>query len=276
MSNAMVSGVAAMSADAAWTSDGALDVHDTPDGADALALAEAARVRGGLIVYVARDASGAAAMASSLAFFAPTTPRLSFPAWDCLPYDRVSPSAAVSSARMATLGYLAGRDADAAPLFLITTVNAVLQRTPPIDVVKAAAFSARPGATTSMDALTGYLTSNGYARASTVREPGEFAVRGGLIDIFPPGTDEPIRLDFFGDQLETVRSFDPATQRTTRQLDGVDLAAATEVFLDEASIARFRRGFREAFGAASDDPLYEAVSAGRKTCRHGALAPAFL
>ena len=144
MSNAMVSGVAAMSADAAWTSDGALDVHDTPDGADALALAEAVRVRDGLIVYVARDASGAAAMATSLEFFAPTTPRLSFPAWDCLPYDRVSPSAAVSSARMATLGYLAGRDADAAPLFLITTVNAVLQRTPPIDVVKAAAFSAPP------------------------------------------------------------------------------------------------------------------------------------
>ncbi|MFZ5618033.1 MAG: transcription-repair coupling factor, partial [Pseudomonadota bacterium] len=205
----------------------------------------------------------AAEMARALQFFAPETPRLEFPAWDCLPYDRVSPSAAVVAARMAALSVLAAERADG-PLILIATVNAATQRTPPKGLVAASTFVAAPGETVSMENLTGYLAANGYARASTVREAGEFAVRGGLVDLFPPGADEPIRLDFFGDSLESVRAFDPATQLTTRQLSSVKLAAATEVLLTEETIARFRTGFRAAFGGATDDPVYEAVSAGRK------------
>ncbi|HXI86205.1 MAG TPA: transcription-repair coupling factor, partial [Parvularculaceae bacterium] len=143
-------------------------------------------------------------------------------------------------------------------------VNAATQRTPPKEVIAAATFSARPGESVSMEALNVYLASNGYARASTVREPGEFAVRGGLIDIFPPGADEPMRLDFFGDHLESIRAFDPATQLTTRQLRQVDLAAATEVLLTDDAISRFRSGFVAAFGPAGDDPVYEAATAGRK------------
>ncbi|MEO0399141.1 MAG: transcription-repair coupling factor [Pseudomonadota bacterium] len=250
----------------AWALDGALTVHDAPDGADALAIADAARTRGGLVVYLARDAGGAAAMADALQFFAPDIPQLAYPAWDCLPYDRASPSAAVSSQRMAALAVLLKRaaDGDEKPLILISSVNAASQRTPPRAVVEGAAFSARPGESVDMDALTAYLAANGYARASTVREAGEFAVRGGLIDIYPPGADEPLRLDFFGDQLESVRAFDPATQTTTKQLTQVDLGAATEVMLSEETIAQFRRGFRETFGGGTDDPVYEAVSAGRK------------
>jgi len=268
MSKNMVSGVSQMSPKEAWTSDTSLTVHDAPEGADALALASAARERGGTIVYIARDANSAAKMAASLSFFAADVPQINFPAWDCLPYDRLSPSAATSSARMAALGFLTTQLSSSsnanAPTFIITSVSAVTQRTPPAEVVRDAAFSARPGASISMDGLTSYLAANGYARASTVRETGEFAIRGGLIDIFPPGVEDPIRLDFFGDQLESVRAFDPATQLTTRQLPQIDLAAATEVLLTDDTIARFRRGFRDTFGAASDDPIYEAVSAGRK------------
>ncbi|HBK93310.1 MAG TPA: transcription-repair coupling factor [Parvularcula sp.] len=259
----MVSGVAKVAADEAWSSDASFTIYDAPDGAAAMALAEAAAARGGLITYVARDAQRAADMTAALEFFSPAIPRISYPAWDCLPYDRVSPSPAVSAARMAALSLLA-RARAAGPLIVITTVNAALQRTPPKSVVAASAFSAAPGETVSIEALTAYLAANGYARASTVREAGEFAVRGGLIDLFPPGAEEPIRLDFFGDTLESVRGFDAATQRTTRQLAGVDLAAATEVLLTEATIARFRAGFRSVLGAATDDPVYEAVSAGRK------------
>lgn len=260
---AMVSGVQRISAREAWESDASFSIHDAPDGADAMAVADAARLRGGLIVYVARDAARAADMVGGLQFFAPDIPRIEFPAWDCLPYDRVSPSAAITAQRMAALSLLASERADG-PLILITTVNAASQRTPPRSLVATSSFLAAPGDVVSMDKLTAHLAANGYARSSTVREAGEFAVRGGLVDLYPPGADEPIRLDFFGDSLETIRAFDPATQLTTRQLRDVKLAAATEVLLTEETIARFRAGFRAEFGAASDDPVYQAVSEGRK------------
>jgi len=260
---AMVSGVQRIAAREAWESDASFIIHDAPDGADAMAVAEAAIARDGLVVYVARDAARAADMASALAFFTPEAPHLDFPAWDCLPYDRVSPSSVVTAQRMAALSLLSAGRAPG-PLVLITTVNAASQRTPPLNLIAGSSFSAAPGEVVSMGKLTAYLVANGYARASTVREAGEFAVRGGLVDLFPPGADEPIRLDFFGDSLETIRAFDPATQLTTRQLGEVKLAAATEVLLTEETIARFRAGFRAAFGAASDDPVYQAVSEGRK------------
>ncbi len=259
----VVSGVATIAALEAWKSAASFPVYDAPDGADAMALAEAAAVRDDLILYVARDAARAADMLAALEFFAPDIPRLEFPAWDCLPYDRVSPSAAVCAARMATLATLAERKG-AGALIVVTTVNAATQRTPPRSLVEGSSFSARVGEAFSMAKLIAYLAANGYARASTVREAGEFAVRGGLLDLYPPGAEEPLRLDFFGDSLESIRAFDPATQLTTRQLGDVRLAAATEVLLTEESIARFRANFRATFGAASDDPVYEAVSEGRK------------
>ena len=260
---ALVSGVQAMSPEEGWTSDASFPVYDAPDGADAMALAEAAKARRGLVIYIARDAARAADMSNALQFFAPEIARLDYPAWDCLPYDRVSPSSAVSAARLATLSVLAQAKAGA-PLILVTTVNAATQRTPPKSLVEHSAFRAKPGETVSMDRLIAYLVANGYARASTVREAGEFAVRGGLVDLFPPGADEPIRLDFFGDSLESIRAFDPVTQLTTRQLVDFSLSAATEVLMTEETIARFRAAFRAEFGAASDDPVYAAVSEGRK------------
>jgi transcription-repair coupling factor (superfamily II helicase) len=260
---ALASGVATISSREAWTSNASFDVFDAPDGAQAMMVAEAAAARDSLIVFVSRDAARAADLVAALGFFAPEIPVLEFPAWDCLPYDRVSPSSAVLAARMATLSFLASPGRNGAHV-LVTTVNAITQRTPPRAVVENSSFSARVGDCVPIDRLTAFLSANGYTRASTVREAGEFAVRGGLVDLFPPGAAEPTRLDFFGETLETIRSFDPLSQLTTRQLEVVRLAAATEVLLTNETIARFRTGFRAAFGAASDDPVYEAVSAGRK------------
>jgi len=259
----LISGAPVVAAEEAWTAPGALDVYGAPEGADAMAVADAARVRGGVIVHIARDGARAAAMEEALAFFAPDIPVIDYPAWDCLPYDRASPSPAVSSARMAALALLAERQGKA-PLIVSTSAGAATQRTPPREIIEKARFRARPGDVIAMDALALYLSTNGYSRASTVREPGDFAVRGGLLDLFPPGADAPIRLDFFGDQIETVRAFDPSTQLTTGALTQIDLAAASEVLLTDDSSALFRKQWIAALGPAAGDPVYEAASAGRK------------
>jgi transcription-repair coupling factor (superfamily II helicase) len=234
-----------------------------PEGFDAEILRREVIRAKGPVLHVARDDKRLAALRAALAFFAPDLPVLTFPAWDCLPYDRVSPNPEIVAARMATLAALA--QGIAGPVAVLTTLNAVTQRVPARDTVASASFQAAVGRRIDEAGLRDYLARMGYAPSPTVREPGDFAVRGGIIDIFPPGHPEPVRLDLFGDVLDGLRRFDPATQRTTGTLDRLDLAPASEVILDEPSIARFRQAYRAAFGAAgNDDPLYEAVSAGRK------------
>jgi transcription-repair coupling factor (superfamily II helicase) len=109
------------------------------------------------------------------------------------------------------------------------------------------------------------LQANGYVRLDTVNDAGEFAVRGGLVDLFPSGAEQALRLDFFGDEIESVRTFSPEDQRTTGRVDGFTLLPASETLLDEESIKRFRSRYREKFGAnATGDPLYQAISDGRR------------
>ncbi len=241
---------------------GALRLSGAPEGFDALVLADVARARGGLSVFVARDASRALAFTEAMAFFAPEIEILSFSGWDCLPYDRVGPSAGTSAARMATLTRLAQGLEGAAPRLLITTATALVQRVPARELVATGGYSTGIGARVDVPDLERYFAINGYQRASTVSEHGEFAIRGGVIDVYPPGTAEPVRLDLFGDTLESIRGFDPETQRSTRQLKSVSLPPVSETLLDPAAVARFRTGYLAAFGAPGDDPLYATVSEG--------------
>ncbi|WP_084860435.1 transcription-repair coupling factor [Salibaculum halophilum] len=240
-----------------------ITVGGAPEGFDArLILQEVAR-RDGPVLHVARDDKRLEAMRAALAFFDPGMPVLHFPGWDCLPFDRVSPNADISAARMATLAALVHERP--ARFVLLTTLNAATQRIPARAVLQEAAFTARVGERIDEEALRGFLVRMGFAQAPTVTEPGDYAIRGGIIDIYPPGHTGPVRLDLFGDVLDGARRFDPASQRTTEKLDKVDLAPVSEVILDEAAITRFRQNYRLEFGAAgNDDPLYEAVSAGRK------------
>src|SRR5580704_13913932 len=189
-------------------------------------MADLARARGGLNVFVARDGSRATAFEAAMGFFAPEMEILRLPAWDCLPYDRVGPSATVSAERMATLTRLARGGWGKQPALLLTHAPALMQRLPPKDLVLAAGYSAAVGATVDMAQLERYFAINGYHRASTVSERGEFAVRGGVIDVFPPGADEAL--------------------------------------LDADAVARFRKGYVAAFGSPGDDPLYAAVSEGAR------------
>ena len=233
-----------------------------PEGFDATLLAREL-ARGQPVVHVARDDKRMEAMRAALAVAAPEAVVLELPAWDCLPYDRVSPNPDVLARRMATLAVLAS--GLPGPFILLTTLNAATQRLPAREVIAGASFIARVGDRVDEAHLRGFLSRMGFSPVSTVAEPGDFAIRGGIVDIFPPGAGGPVRLDFFGDVLDGARRFDPATQRTTAKLKAVDFAPMSEIILDEAAISRFRQNYRVEFGTAgSDDPLYEAVSAGRK------------
>ncbi|WP_171124812.1 MULTISPECIES: transcription-repair coupling factor [unclassified Ruegeria] len=238
-------------------------VGGAPEGFDAqLVLNEMTR-SGGPVCHVARDDKRMEAMRAALAFFAPDVPVFVFPGWDCLPYDRVSPNADIAAARVATLAALVHQMPER--FVLLTTLNAATQRVPARDVLRQAAFTARVNHRVDEQALRAFLVRMGFAQSPTVMEPGDYAVRGGIIDIFPPGESGPVRLDLFGDVLDGARRFDPVSQRTTEKLEVVELAPVSEVILDEAAITRFRQNYRIEFGAAgTDDPLYEAVSAGRK------------
>jgi transcription-repair coupling factor (superfamily II helicase) len=244
---------------------GRLSVSGAPGGYDAYLAAEAAMRRKGLVVFVAADDAHAAAAADAMRFFAPKVSVLPFPAWDCLPYDRTSPKSDIESQRLATLAALARRGKDDAPAIVVTTVNAILQRVPPISEIAKASFFARVGNDVEHDVLTAFLVKNGYVKASTVREPGDFALRGGIVDLWPPGSEQPLRLDFFGATLDAIRTFDAETQLSSDRIHEIELLPASEAPLDAESISRFRSGYVATFGpATSDDNLYESVSAGRK------------
>ncbi|PZQ99597.1 MAG: transcription-repair coupling factor [Cereibacter sphaeroides] len=233
-----------------------------PEGFDARLLTREL-ARGQAVIHVARDDKRMEAMRTALRFFAPDAVVLTLPAWDCLPYDRISPNPEISAARMATLAALA--QGIVGPFILLTTLNAATQRLPTREVLRAASFSARVGSRVDEAVLKQFLSRMGFSPVATVTEPGDYAIRGGIVDIYPPGRGGPVRLDFFGDVLDGARRFDPETQRTTEKLTAIDLAPVSEVMLDEAAITRFRQNYRVEFGAAgTDDPLYEAVSAGRK------------
>ena len=234
-----------------------------PEGFDAQLILKEMESSAQPVLHVARDDKRLAAMQAALGFFAPSVPVFTFPAWDCLPYDRVSPNADVSAARMATLAALV--HGMPSKFVLLTSLNAATQRVPARATLREAAFTARVGSRVDEASLRNFLTRMGFSQTANVMEPGDYAVRGGIIDIFPPGQRGPIRLDLFGDTLDGARRFDPATQRTTEKLTEIELAPVSEVILDEAAITRFRQSYRIEFGAAgTDDPLYEAVSAGRK------------
>ncbi len=238
-------------------------IGGAPEGFDAQLLVQHLAKSGKPLVHIARDDTRLAAIQTALQFFAPGLAVFTFPAWDCLPYDRVSPNAEISAARMATLAALAkGFDQ---PFILLTTVNAVTQRVPTRAIMGSSSFTATVGRQINEAELRSYFVRMGFSQSPTVMEPGDFAIRGGLIDVFPPGDTGPVRLDLFGDVLDRARRFDPITQRTVEKLTRVELAPVSEVMLDDKAIQRFRQNYRLEFGAAgTDDPLYEAVSAGRK------------
>ena len=195
------------------------EVSGAPEGYDAYVAAEAAVRLKDLVLFVAADDTRATSALECARFFFPDLPILHFPAWDCLPYDRVSPRSDIESKRLATLAALAKRGEKSGAALVVTTINALVQRVPPRESIADASFFAKVGAEIELEELTRFLARNAYSRTGTVREPGEFAPRGGIVDLWPPGAEEPLRLDFFGPQLEAIRRFDAESQRTSGTQD---------------------------------------------------------
>ena len=242
-------------------------IDGVADGYEAFVLAKILEEAGdkGPVLFIARDGQRVADIEQVIGFIMPELPVLHIPAWDCLPYDRVSPGATVSARRLNALSQLSALREQKHPALIIATANAVLQKLPPRAVLAEQSFSARPGNRVNMDELTQRLERNGFERVPTVRDVGEFAVRGGILDLFVPGAEEPLRLDFFGDTLESIRAFDPASQRTTETRKEFTLQPMSEITLSPDMISRFRKNYIAAFGAPSrDDALYAAISEGRR------------
>lgn len=244
-------------------------LSNVPDGMQPMVLAKLVEDRlkaapddSASLVFVARDGRRMQRMAEILGAMLPGHAILTLPAWDCLPYDRVSPNTVTIAARMNTLAALTNGGKGAV---VLTAVNALIQKLPPRDVVETMSFSAAVGRVVDSEKLIGWASNNGYLRVPTVRESGEYAVRGGLVDLFPASAEAPLRFDFFGSQLESIRTFDPDSQRTTGTLKRVDLTPMSEVILNEETIRRFRQNYTATFGGNTvDDTLYASVSGGSR------------
>lgn len=241
-------------------------IYGLPEGADAIALGEMAQKQ--FVLHVCTDDARLNILKETLNYFYPTLEVLMFPAWNCLPYDRISPSNEVLGMRVNTLSNLVF-NTNKSKGIMLATVSSVTQKVPPREVYSDVAFSCQAGSFINVDKLTKYLVKNGFNRSGTVREPGEFAIRGGIIDIFPPTDDFPVRLDLFDTQVESIKYFDPLSQRTIEVCSEFKLNPVAEVFLNDTTIESFKKNYRERFGVRSnDDALFENIAEGRK---HGGM-----
>jgi transcription-repair coupling factor (superfamily II helicase) len=240
-----------------------LNLSSIPTGFTPLLLADLARAAKARTLFVAADDAAMRNLAETIPFFASELEILQFPAWDCLPYDRASPSLSITAERMAMLNALQA-PAQAKQLVL-TTINAIAQRVITPFRIRQIGATLASGVSISREKLAALLQANGYFRVDTVAEAGEFAMRGSLVDLIPAGSEDGLRLDFFGDEIESIRRFAPQDQRSIGTIDTFALLPAVETLMDEDSIRRFRTQYRELFGGtATGDPLYQAVSEGRR------------
>jgi transcription-repair coupling factor (superfamily II helicase) len=248
--------------------DQPLTLAGVPSGFLPWIAADLARVahgsgKSGRAVAIVADEAAMRALAETVPLFAPEVEVLTLPGWDCLPYDRASPALRIMAERLATLNRLQAKQDK--PQLLVATGSAAAQRMLTPFRVRQLTRSIAEGERTDREALVQQLNALGYQRTDTVAEHGEYAVRGSLIDLFPPGEEQALRLDFFGDEIDSLRRFDPTDQRSTEKAEGFTLTPASEALLDADSIKRFRSRYREKFGAtATQDPLYQALSEGRR------------
>ncbi|RCX11492.1 transcription-repair coupling factor [Extensimonas vulgaris] len=216
--------------------------------ADALLLAQlAAREKSGrrLTAIVTADASDAQRLIDEMAFFAPELRIALFPDWETLPYDSFSPHQDLISERLATLWRISQRDQETGADVVLVPATTALYRLAPPSFLAAYTFHFKTGQKLDEARLKAQLTLAGYSHVTQVVSPGEYAVRGGLIDLFPMGSPMPYRIDLFDDEIDSIRAFDPDSQRSLYPVPEVRLLPGREFPMDEEARTRFRRRWRE-------------------------------
>ena len=235
--------------------------------ADALLLARHAQARkaaGQLLCVVAAEAADAQRLVDELPFFAPELRVALFPDWETLPYDSFSPHQDLISERLATLWRVRGHDLDV----VLLPASTALARLAPPSFVAGYTFHFKQKMRLDEAALKSQLTLAGYQHVSQVVSPGEYAVRGGLIDLFPMGSLVPYRVDLFGDEVDSIRAFDPDSQRSLYPVPEVRLLPGREFPMDEAARNAFRARWREKIeGDPSRHRIYKDIASGIATCR---------
>jgi transcription-repair coupling factor (superfamily II helicase) len=232
----------------------------SPHGSSrALLVAEAARTHQGLLVAVTRDTQRASALEDELRVFAGNLPVLHFPDWETLPYDVFSPHPDIVSQRIATLYQLPTVQRGV----LVVPIATLMQRIAPRSHITGAGLVVKKNQKLDLAAEQRRLEAAGYRNVPQVGEPGDFAVRGALIDIFPMGSAQPYRIELFDDEVESIRSFDPETQRSQQQVDHIELLPAREFPLTENAAKDFRTRLRERFPIdVRRCPLYQDMKEG--------------
>ncbi len=234
-----------------WT-----DAHGSAAG---LAIAETAQRHGSLLLVATPSMAEATRIEREIRFYSgAAVPVYQFPDWETLPYDLFSPHPDLISQRLRTLDWLPTTRHGV----LVAPVSTLLQRVVPADFLAAHVLDLEVGQRLDIEGLRTRLQRGGYRHVSQVRERGEFAVRGALVDLFPMGRPQPLRVDFLDDEIDTLRTFDPETQLSDQRIDAVHTLPAREFPLTEAGIETFRRNFREAFDSARNSPIYRDVSQG--------------
>ncbi|MGB0465875.1 MAG: transcription-repair coupling factor, partial [Candidatus Puniceispirillaceae bacterium] len=218
------------------------DIYGCPDAMIPIVAAQLASEHGQAI-YIARDDARMSSLIRSLEFIAPQIETLALPAWDCLPYDRVSPHPDIVSRRIACLSRLVALHntegtSHKQPILLVTTINSWLQKIPHPAFFDGASLRLTEQMQISQKQVIDFLTANGFFRTSTVREFGEFSVRGGIIDIYCSTEHDPVRLDFFGDEIDSLKYFDSLSQKSISAAAEINILPAQEFILDEETISR--------------------------------------
>lgn len=229
--------------------------------AQSLLIATVAAKHPGLVLVITPNSKNALRLQAELDFFAQDTPfkTFVFPDWETLPYDNFSPHQDIVSQRLATLHCLPRQKNGV----LIISVTTLMQRLSPQIYLDGHVLLLRTGERIDIEAFRSRLESAGYLCVSQVTEHGEFAVRGSLIDIFPMGSEYPYRLDLFDDELESIRTFDPDSQRSIAKVSAIKLLPAREFPLTKDAISRFRQTFRRRFeGDPQRSLIYRDVSGG--------------
>ncbi|MCR5536970.1 MAG: transcription-repair coupling factor [Succinivibrio sp.] len=231
-----------------------------PGTALALTIASLAQQRATPLLVLCVDPAMVVSLKQDLFYLCPKIPIYDFPDWETLPYDQLSPHQDIISARLkllSTVTYLKQG-------IILTSTNAIMPRLCPIDYIRAQSFILKKGDQRDIETLSAELVRHGYLKVNQVLEHGEFALRGSLLDLFPMGSDEPYRIDFLDDEVDSISTFEVETQRSLKQLDKIELLPAHEYPLDENSISIFRSNYRDAFPGVNlrEHVIYQAISRG--------------